>query len=155
MAKIVKFCNSCEESFAEKFGFCPNCGEHLQAFEMNPLGISNAVSEPVKPEAVSANGDFKDKISSAESVETAPVTASSFVAAPVVNSIENPFETKSYDTAEINDVQSSVEEEKEAKKDAEKEVEKEAEESDAPFAETKTFAASAGAAANGLSLIHI
>ncbi len=156
MAKIVKFCNSCEESFAEKFGFCPNCGEHLQSFEMNPLGINNAVSEPVKPEAVSANGDFEDKISPAESVETAPVTASSFVAAPVVNSVENPFETKNYDNAEISDVHSSVEEgkaaEKAAEKEVEKEAEKEAEKSDAPFAETKTFAASAGTATNGASL---
>jgi TonB family protein len=37
MGKIVKYCTKCEEGFAEKFGFCPNCGEHLQAFEMNPL----------------------------------------------------------------------------------------------------------------------
>jgi TonB family protein len=39
MGKIVKYCNSCEEGFAEKFGFCPNCGEQLQAFEMvSPIG---------------------------------------------------------------------------------------------------------------------
>ena len=41
MGKIVKFCSSCDESFAEKFGFCPTCGASLQAFEMNPL-----VAEP-------------------------------------------------------------------------------------------------------------
>jgi TonB family protein len=38
MGKIVKYCNSCDEGFAEKFGFCPNCAAPLQAFEMNPLG---------------------------------------------------------------------------------------------------------------------
>ncbi len=37
MGKIVKFCNSCDEGFAEKFGFCPNCGQGLTAFEMNPV----------------------------------------------------------------------------------------------------------------------
>ena len=42
MGKIVKYCGSCDESFAEKFGFCPTCGASLQAFEMNPL-----VAEPI------------------------------------------------------------------------------------------------------------
>lgn len=37
MGKIVKFCSSCDEGFAEKFGFCPNCGQTLQSFEMNPV----------------------------------------------------------------------------------------------------------------------
>ncbi len=37
MGKIVKHCAACEESFAEKFGFCPNCGGVLKAFEMNPI----------------------------------------------------------------------------------------------------------------------
>ena len=37
MGKIVKYCSSCDEGFAEKFGFCPDCGAPLQAFEMNPL----------------------------------------------------------------------------------------------------------------------
>ena len=138
MAKIVKFCNSCEESFAEKFGFCPNCGEYLQAFEMNPLGANNVVSEPVKPETVSANGDFKNDISPAEPIETAPS-----IAAPVVSAIENPLETKKYDAAEISDARYSAEPEEEVKIEEEK--------SDEPFAETKTYAASAGAAAVGAS----
>lgn len=37
MGKIVKFCSSCDEGFAEKFGFCPNCGQSLQTFEMSPV----------------------------------------------------------------------------------------------------------------------
>ena len=37
MGKIVKHCAACEESFAQKFGFCPNCGGALKAFEMNPI----------------------------------------------------------------------------------------------------------------------
>jgi len=47
MGKIVKFCSSCDEGFAEKFGFCPNCGNSLQAFEMNPV----AEAAPVEPVA--------------------------------------------------------------------------------------------------------
>ena len=37
MGKIVKYCSACDEGFAEKFGFCPNCGFALQTFEMNPV----------------------------------------------------------------------------------------------------------------------
>lgn len=45
MGKIVKYCSSCDEGFAEKFGFCPDCGAPLQAFEMNPLGDELAAHE--------------------------------------------------------------------------------------------------------------
>lgn len=54
MGKIVKYCNACEEGFAEKFGFCPNCGAQLTAFELNPLAGNAAADmkmEPVKAEA--------------------------------------------------------------------------------------------------------
>jgi TonB family protein len=44
MGKIVKFCSNCDEGFAEKFGFCPNCGQSLAAFEMNP--VAPAVEPP-------------------------------------------------------------------------------------------------------------
>lgn len=44
MGKILKYCSKCDEGFAEKFGFCPNCGESLQAFEMNPLAAETAPS---------------------------------------------------------------------------------------------------------------
>jgi TonB family protein len=37
MGKIVKFCSTCEEGFAEKFSFCPNCAHELSAFEMKPV----------------------------------------------------------------------------------------------------------------------
>ncbi len=55
MGKIVKFCSSCDEGFAEKFGFCPNCGAALQAFEMNPLAAAAPpVGQPVVQETVAA-----------------------------------------------------------------------------------------------------
>lgn len=44
MGKIVKYCAVCEESFAEKFSFCPNCAAKLNAYEMNPL-VSEAKTE--------------------------------------------------------------------------------------------------------------
>jgi protein TonB len=47
MAKIVKYCTECEEGFAEKFSFCPNCANELSAFEMKPLGDSVAEEAPV------------------------------------------------------------------------------------------------------------
>ncbi len=37
MGKIVKYCATCEEGFAEKFSFCPNCATELSAFEMRPV----------------------------------------------------------------------------------------------------------------------
>ncbi|REJ78694.1 MAG: TonB family protein [Acidobacteria bacterium] len=52
MGKIVKFCSSCEESFAEKFSYCPNCASELSAFEMKPVGHEGETEfapEPDKP----------------------------------------------------------------------------------------------------------
>lgn len=47
MGKIVKYCANCEESFAEKFSYCPNCASGLTAYEMNPLAAI-PVAEPIK-----------------------------------------------------------------------------------------------------------
>lgn len=49
MGKIVKYCANCEESFAEKFSFCPNCAAGLTAYEMNPVAGS-PIAEPIKVE---------------------------------------------------------------------------------------------------------
>ena len=45
MGKIVKYCSSCDEGFAERFGFCPDCGAPLQAFEMNPVEGESTLGE--------------------------------------------------------------------------------------------------------------
>lgn len=45
MGKKLKYCSSCEEGFAERFTFCPDCGGSLQTVEMNPIGdgvVANA-----------------------------------------------------------------------------------------------------------------
>lgn len=49
MGKIVKYCANCEEGFAEKFSFCPNCASALTAYEMNPMNSSEVlkVADPV------------------------------------------------------------------------------------------------------------
>jgi len=48
MGKILKFCNSCEEGFAERFTFCPDCGGPLQAVELNPVEpVAAAQADPV------------------------------------------------------------------------------------------------------------
>lgn len=57
MGKIVKYCSSCDEGFAEKFGFCPDCGSPLQAFEMNPV-TNEVVTEPQVAEAVPPTPEF-------------------------------------------------------------------------------------------------
>jgi TonB family protein len=75
MGKIVKFCSECEEGFAEKFGFCPNCGAPLEAFEMNPLQQTAAPAERAEPEFVQP--EKPAFISSSEPVRepAAPVVA--------------------------------------------------------------------------------
>lgn len=72
MGKIVKFCSSCDEGFAEKFGFCPNCGQTLQAFEMNPLAAAapvtiNTDTTPATPEVI------EPPVSHAAPVQEVPV----------------------------------------------------------------------------------
>lgn len=83
MGKIVKYCANCEESFAEKFSFCPNCASALTAYEMNPLAASQAaepvkIEEPVKtvapiPEPVIA--EKKDDYKTQTEPQTANFTA--------------------------------------------------------------------------------
>ncbi|MEZ5306816.1 MAG: energy transducer TonB [Pyrinomonadaceae bacterium] len=59
MGKIVKYCSACEEGFAEKFSFCPNCAKELTAFEMKPIGTETSV-EIAKPLIVAAMNEAKE-----------------------------------------------------------------------------------------------
>ncbi len=69
MNKLMKFCGKCEEAFADRFAFCPNCGGELEVYEMNPVTAQPAAeaqspySEPVSTPVIlaeaaqSAGGD--------------------------------------------------------------------------------------------------
>lgn len=93
MGKIVKYCGTCEEGFAEKFGFCPNCGAGLQAFEMNPLAALDnaAVNQAEESRAIEEPQQFAEevKIASVEpdtyvtsELETGALPANSFETVP-------------------------------------------------------------------------
>ena len=77
MGKLVKYCSACEEGFAEKFSFCPNCASQLEAFEMKP------VHEPASVGATKPEDSFITKEYSTQpaveqgnaEVFTAPATA--------------------------------------------------------------------------------
>jgi len=71
MGKIVKYCVACDESFAEKFGYCPNCGQAMSAFEMNPMVGQIAVNEEPKVIAPDA-ASFEAQTSSSNSFDTTP-----------------------------------------------------------------------------------
>ncbi len=82
MGKIVKFCRSCDEGFAEKFGFCPICGQTLQAFEMNPVEAPTPVTRqvdtaPVAPELV------EPEVVHAAPVQEVPIHAEPLQEVPV------------------------------------------------------------------------
>lgn len=114
MGKIVKYCASCDESFAEKFAFCPNCGKGMQSFEMNPLAGKEAVAEKSNIGAVSnGNGSYKAEtilpVASETFAKIEPVKVSEPVAVAKVENIPDaPFKTeivskeeKTNDTAKL------------------------------------------------------
>jgi hypothetical protein len=125
MGKIVKYCAACEESFAEKFAFCPNCGQQMTAFEMSPVAAPVPVSEEAKAPAAIVE-DFKVEEPAPIAFEVAPeIEASPVTEAATVSAAQT--QTFSEDLIE-EDVE---------------EIEPEYE----PSA-TKTFAAAAGANGN-------
>jgi len=73
MGKIVKFCSACEESFAEKFSYCPNCAAELTAFEMTPVAekTSEPAPEPEPPAILRAEEPLLE-IPAAEPVKPEP-----------------------------------------------------------------------------------
>jgi hypothetical protein len=80
MGKIVKYCSSCDEGFAEKFGFCPDCGAQLQAFEMSPVeGEMQTISS--EPELVDGEIDATP-VEEAE-IDATPIEVEPEVPAPV------------------------------------------------------------------------
>ena len=110
MGKIVKYCAACDESFAEKFGFCPNCGQAMSAFEMNPMSGQTAMNEEAKVSDPKIT-NFAAQTPATNSADQSPVAES------VLNSNVIPFfapetpvftnENKTEDFA-ANNLQSSI-----------------------------------------------
>ena len=102
MGKIVKYCSSCDEGFAEKFGFCPDCGQPLEAFELNPLAaeapepppVEEITAAPVEVEAAEISEPPTEVITEAvPEILAAPVTESEpILEVPVIEEqvIEEP-----------------------------------------------------------------
>jgi TonB family protein len=66
MNKLMKFCGKCEEAFADRFAFCPNCGGELQTYELNPVADQPAAAahipqdEPVSTPVILTEAAAKD-----------------------------------------------------------------------------------------------
>jgi TonB family protein len=85
MGKIVKYCNACEEGFAEKFVFCPNCGSGLTAFELNPVQTNVNVPPTEKLEPISVlNAETEIKPAFTEPILTVNEPIVEKVTAPIV-----------------------------------------------------------------------
>lgn len=95
MAKILKYCNSCEEGFAERFTYCPVCGASLQAVELNPIAAaqeSKAADQPAAPPAFIAEEVATTELSEPSAVENEEIISAtetetvqeSFIDEPVV-----------------------------------------------------------------------
>ena len=126
MGKIVKYCAACDESFAEKFGFCPNCGQAMTAFEMNPIS-----GEPKLTDETERSVGNKEPLGTDE-ILAAPTPA------PVFFETSPSFETP--DVAETQDFSTAGQTQTFFDST---ETEVFATDNFAP--ETKTFAAAAGA----------
>jgi len=98
MGKIVKYCSTCDESFAEKFGFCPNCGQTMTAFEMNPLTQQPVVSETSKTQAIVESDVIPTpapiSFETAPKIETPPVAKPAAVSANQTQVVSNPLPTE-------------------------------------------------------------
>lgn len=100
MGKIVKYCVSCDEGFAEKFGFCPTCGAQLQSFEMNPVEASLPVQNTPTEETISATPtepvNVEPEIPAPAFIEAAPIEEPEEVLAAASETepaaVEEPFE---------------------------------------------------------------
>ena len=75
MGKIVKYCTNCEEGFAEKFSFCPNCAAALTAYEMNPMKAQEDLKAD-QPVAVEDQMPFFSQEMPEKKFESIPVAAS-------------------------------------------------------------------------------
>ncbi len=145
MSKIVKYCSSCEEGFAEKFGFCPNCGSQLQAFAMNP--VENAAVETTPQASIADDYSVAPPETSIENF------SGESVAQPTAHAFSDAWMTEENLAANVAEpefiptpapIVETVEPEIVNTAPLEEVDEIEPVEETNPFVEQKTFAASAG-----------
>ncbi len=105
MGKVVKYCSSCDEGFAEKFGFCPNCGATLQAFEMSPVVAAappvvadESPLSAVEPTPVVAAPEPAPPTFLAETAPVAAVPVAEIIAAPVIAEFSEPVAPRELET---------------------------------------------------------
>ncbi len=102
MGKVVKFCSSCDEGFAERFGFCPVCGAQLEAFEMKRVD-GEANSETPEPPAPSFMAGTEPEIVTSQLSSEVPAEAEIAdpleLEIPEMNAAE--LEEESYDDASM------------------------------------------------------
>lgn len=82
MGKIVKYCTVCDEGFAEKFSFCPNCASQLTAYEMSPV--------KTEPSEIFDPSEITEPALDSASETTLTVTAD------VSKTLENTFDSESW-----------------------------------------------------------
>jgi TonB family protein len=87
MAKIVKYCSACDEGFAEKFGFCPNCGQGLTAFEMKPVGETSAAVPEVMPIVETRKLVAIEEAIESKAAEVPNLSATEMPAKPLADSV--------------------------------------------------------------------
>ena len=147
MGKIVKYCAACDESYAEKFAFCPNCAQPMTAFEMNPVsgGASELSKQPdpiaAKNEAFENNDLLEIPAAASVVAEPAPIADAPEVIEPApVSEVPNAAETAVF--SNINQTQPYYDQINFENLDQAKAAEPVIEDHSAA---TKTFAATAGA----------
>ena len=109
MGKIVKFCSSCEEGFAEKFTFCPDCGHALQAFEMNPVAERSPKAEDIVAAPMVAEDTDLLEVPVQEAVSTSVVEEQIIEVAPLADETESVGEEAVFETAPLADELETVE----------------------------------------------
>jgi protein TonB len=109
MGKILKYCSSCEEGFAERFTFCPDCGGALQAVQLNPVPEENQMVA-AEPSATSV-ADHPEVLTAPFTAEPEPVITqpASEVSEALYDASSNGYATGPLDNDEIGEVPEVVE----------------------------------------------
>ena len=95
MGKILKYCNTCDEGFAERFTFCPVCSAELHKVEMNPVVDAPTeqahAAEPEAPAFIADNKPSADEVALA-SAPTVEIPAAEVTEAPPIMESTRPVE---------------------------------------------------------------